>query len=246
LYQRVQRRAGGADKGTDRSLVPTEPPGERGSDLRIAEVEFRRADRGLILRERRLGLVRGAGALVESILGEVAAFGQRGPAFEITARKIESRRVAPRLRLRLIQYRLEVARCMRTSDSARSSNECQERRTAPKDTCIADIDRWKLVKGIVDLAFREDTSDFAGEPWWTSKSTESSRNQAASTFLRFEFMYTRSGRPLPRRCAVSCYRFDQVGTPSNVTDMIVKIVKMDLDEANSRRLPLGWPRPLRR
>lgn len=109
LHQRVQWRAGDADKGADRRLVPTEAPGERRADFRVAEVELGRPDGGLIHRQRGLGLLRGTGALVEGVLGEVAAFGKRRPAVEIGVRIVESGRVASRLRLRLIQRGLEVA-----------------------------------------------------------------------------------------------------------------------------------------
>jgi hypothetical protein len=109
--------AGDADKGADRSLVPTETSGEWRADFRVAEVELGRPDGGLIHRQRGLGLLRGTGALVEGVLGEVAAFGKRRPAVEIGVRIVESGRVALRLRLRLIQRGLEVARIDRVKQS---------------------------------------------------------------------------------------------------------------------------------
>jgi hypothetical protein len=44
LYQRVQRRAGDADKSADRSLVSTEAPAERRPDFRVTEIELGRSD----------------------------------------------------------------------------------------------------------------------------------------------------------------------------------------------------------
>ena len=71
--------AADADQGADRRLVAAEPAGERRADLGVAEIEFGGADCGLIHCERRLGLAQRAGALVEGVLGEVAALGQLVP-----------------------------------------------------------------------------------------------------------------------------------------------------------------------
>jgi len=50
LPEPVQWRAGDADKGADRSLVPTETSGERRADFRVAEVDPRRTRGAHLLR----------------------------------------------------------------------------------------------------------------------------------------------------------------------------------------------------
>ena len=110
LHERVERSARRADQRAYRRLIAPQPAGERGADFGIAEIELRGLDRGLIHRQRRLGLMHGARPLIEGVLGDEAALGQFLAAIEIGLRIVERRGVALRLRFGLVERRLQVAR----------------------------------------------------------------------------------------------------------------------------------------
>ena len=91
LDQRVQRAGRGADERALGGEIAPQPAGERRADFGVAEIERRGIDRGLIERQRGFGDAHRAGALIERVLGDVAALQQFLAAREIRLRIFERR-----------------------------------------------------------------------------------------------------------------------------------------------------------